>query len=151
MFSYILGTIWQILGGLARDLRKTSKSALFSRGLGAHLGAKMRQVGAKMAPSWPTWRQDVPKIANLEAKMANLAHFWEHLGDFFWILGAILPKPAKTKKMTTVQHFWRVYGGPGAALGGYLGPSWRYVGLCWAILAPSRGYLGASWHAMATR
>ena len=37
-------------------------------------------------------------MANLEAKMANLAHFWEHLGDLFWILGAILPKIAKTTK-----------------------------------------------------
>ena len=73
--------------------------------LGAHLGAKIGQVGAKMALSCPTWRQDVPKMANLEAKMANLAHFWEHLGDFFWILGAILPKTAKTTKTTTVEHF----------------------------------------------
>jgi len=100
-----LGTIWEILGGLARDLRKTSKSAPFRRPLGAHLGAKMRKVGAKMAPSWPTWRQDVPKIANLEAKMANLTHFREHFGDFFWILGAILLKMTKTEKTTTVHHF----------------------------------------------
>ena len=73
--------------------------------LGAHLGAKMRQDGAKMAPSWPTWRQDVPKMANLEAKMANLTHFREHFGDFFWILGAILLKMTKTEKTTTVHHF----------------------------------------------
>ena len=104
-FCYILGTIWETLGGLARDLRKTSKSAPFRRPLGGHLGAKMRQVGAKMAPGWPTWRQDVPKMANLEAKMANLAHLWEHLGDFFCILGAILLKMTKTKKTTTVHHF----------------------------------------------
>ena len=58
-----------------------------------------------MAPSCPTWRQDGAKMANLEAKMANLAHIWEHLDDFFWILGAILPKMAKTKKTTTVHHF----------------------------------------------
>ena len=73
--------------------------------LGAHPGAKIAQVGAKMALSCPTWRQDVPKMANLEPKMANLAHFWEHLGDFFCILGAILPEIAKTEKTTTVQHF----------------------------------------------
>ena len=65
----------------------------------------MGQVAAKIALSWPTWRQDVSKMANLEAKMANLAHFWEHLGDFFWILGAILPKIAKTEKTTRVLHF----------------------------------------------
>jgi len=44
-------------------------------------------------------------MANFEAKMANLAHFWEHLGDLFWILAAILPKMAKTRKTTTVEHF----------------------------------------------
>ena len=65
------------------------------------LGRILAPRRAKMAPR----RQDVPKMANLEAKMANLAHFWEHLGDLFWILGAILPKIAKTKKTTTLQHF----------------------------------------------
>ena len=69
--------------------------------IGAHLGAKM-------APSWP-WRQDVPKMANLGGKIANLAHFLEHLGDLCWILGAILPKMAKTKKTTTVHHFGRFF------------------------------------------
>ena len=47
----------------------------------------------------------MPKMANLEPKMANLAHFWEHLGDIFCILGAILPKMAKTEKTRTVEHF----------------------------------------------
>ena len=41
--------------------------------------------------------------------MANLAHFWEHLGDLFWILGAILPKMAKSQKTTTVHHFGRFF------------------------------------------
>ena len=77
----------------------------FCMPLGTHLGAKIAQVGAKMALSCPTWRQDEPKMANLEPKMANLAQFWEHLGNFFCILGAILPKMAKTEKTTIVQHF----------------------------------------------
>ena len=34
--------------------------------VGAHLGAKMGQLGAQMALGWPTWRQDVPEKANLE-------------------------------------------------------------------------------------
>ena len=81
----------------------------------AKLEQRSRQVGklgAKMCPTWPTWRlrwrtwrQDVPNMANLEAKMANLAHFWEPLDHFFWILGAILSKIAKIKKTTTVHHF----------------------------------------------
>ena len=65
----------------------------------------MGQVAAKIALSWPTWRQDVPKKADLEAKMATVAHLWEHLGNLFWILGAILPKIAKTTKTMIVQHF----------------------------------------------
>ena len=72
---------------------------------GALLGRILAPRWAKMALSWPTSRQDVPKMANLEAKMANLAHFWEHLGDLFWILGAILPKMAEIKKPTRVHHF----------------------------------------------
>ena len=91
--------------GFGARPRKISEKCVQKVPLGAHLGAKMGQVGAKMALSCPTWRQDVPKMANLEPKMANLAHFWEHLGDFFCILGAILPKIAKTEKTTTVEHF----------------------------------------------
>ena len=34
--------------------------------------AKMGQVGAKMALSWPTSRQDVAKMANMEPKMGIL-------------------------------------------------------------------------------
>ena len=70
---------------------------------GAHLG--LHFDGYWVA----SWRQDVPKMANLEAKMANLAHFWEHLGDLFWILCAILPKMAKTRKTMTVVHFLNIF------------------------------------------
>ena len=91
-------------------------------------------LGAKMAPSWPTWCQDVPKMANLEAKMANLAHFWEHLGDLFWILGAILPKMAKTKKMTTDHHFGRFFLILGAVLEAKLAHLGAMLGHVGAIL-----------------
>ena len=87
-----------------------------------------------MAPSWPTWRQDVPKMANLEAKMANLAHFWEHLDDFFWILGAILPKMAKTKKTTIVHHFGRFFPILGAVLEAKLAHLGAMLGHVGAIL-----------------
>ena len=62
------------------------------------LGRILAPRWAKMAPSWPTWRQDVPKMANLEAKMANLAHFWEHLGDLFLDLGRDLAKNGENQK-----------------------------------------------------
>ena len=76
-----------------------------------------------MGLSWPTWRQDVLQMANLEAKMANLAHIWEHLGAFFLDLGGDLVKNCENQKKRrqyiTFEGFW----GPGAALGGYLGSS----------------------------
>ena len=103
---------------------------------GAHLGFHVDGY-----PSWPTWRQDAPKIANLELKMANLAHFWEHFGDLFWILDAILSKMAKTKKTMTGHHFGRFFGVLGllleamlahlGAMLAYVGPSWRHFRATW--------------------
>ena len=90
--------------------------------IGAHLGAKM-------APSWPTWCQDVPKMANLEVKMANLAHFWEHFLD----LGRDLAKNGENQKNDDSSSLWEVFRDPGGGLGG-----WRYVGACWR-------HLGATW------
>ena len=111
-FGSFLGAFWKwpLRGSrghfhLVSNFISSLFPAPFCMPLGTHLGAKIAQVGAKMALSCPTWRQDVPKMANLELKMANLAHFWEHLGDFLCILGAILPKMAKTEKTTRVQHF----------------------------------------------
>ena len=111
-FGSFLGTFWKWpLRGSRGHFHVVSNfiSSLFltpfCMPLGTHLGAKIAQVGAKMALSCPTWRQDEPKMANLEPKMTNLAHFWEHLGNFCCTLGAILPKMAKTKKTTRVQHF----------------------------------------------
>ena len=97
-------------------------------------GASWRQVAAKMALSWPTWRQDVPKMPNLKPKMGNLARFREHLGDFFWILGAILPKTVKTTKTTTVQHFWRFLGVLGLLLEAMLAHLGAMLGHLGAIL-----------------
>ena len=57
---------------------------------------------AKMPLCWPTWRLDVPQMANLEPTIGNLKVFWEHLGDFFRILDAILPKLMETPKTTRV-------------------------------------------------
>ena len=100
----------------------------------------MGQDGAKLANLAP----DVPKMANLEAKMANLAHIWEHLGDLFLDLGRDLAKNCENHKNDDSTALLKVFWGPGAALGGYVGSSWRYVGLCWAIWAPS-------WSNLATR
>ena len=104
-FGHFLVSFWYPFWGSGAIGPNICEKVRKNLPLGAHLGAKIAQVGAKMALSCPTWRQDVPKMANLEAKMANLAHLWEHLGDFFCILGAILLKMTKTKKTTTVHHF----------------------------------------------
>ena len=92
------------------------------------LRAPSRHRAEPAAGNWP-------KMANLEAKMANFAHFWEHLGDLFWNLGAILPKMAKTKKRREYNTF--------EGFLGFWGCSWRLcwliLALCWAML----GHLGA--------
>ena len=67
---------------------KISEKAAKKVPLGAHLGAKIGQVGAKMALSCPTWRQDGPKTTILELKIANLRPFWETSCPIFAILGA---------------------------------------------------------------
>ena len=107
----------------------------------AHLGAKMRQVKAKMARSELTWSQDVPKMTKVEPRMGNLARFWEHLGDFFWILGAIFPELAKTTKTTRVQHFYRVLGILGVLLEAML----SHLGAMLGYVVPSGRHLGATW------
>ena len=65
---------------------------------GGLVGRIMAPGWAKMPLCWPTWRQDMPKMANLEPKIGNLGRFWKHLGDFFGILGAVRAKLSKTKK-----------------------------------------------------
>ena len=39
-----------------------------------------------------------------------------------------MPKLAKTRKTTTVHHFWKVVQGLGDALGGYVGAMLGHVG-----------------------
>jgi len=58
--------------------------------------------GAKLAISSPTWRRDVPKMANGEPKMGNLASFWAHLGDAFLVLGRDLCKTSENQKKRRV-------------------------------------------------
>ena len=105
--------------------------------VGAHLGAKMGQVGAKMAPCWPTWRQDVPKKANLERT-------WRAFGSILLTFFASWArsfqngrKPKKRRQFITFEGFF-----------GSWGCSWR---LCWLILALCWGMLAPSWSILAMR
>ena len=87
------------------------------------------------------------EMAHMELKMGILSALLRDLGDFFWILGAILPKLAKTRKTMTVHHFCKVFGDLGGlleamlahlgAMLSYVGPSWRQVWPSWPILPSS--------------
>ena len=56
-------------------------------------------------------------------------------------LGGDLAKTSENPKSDESSSLLLGFGGLGKALGGYVGSSWRYVGLCWAILAPSSAIL----------
>ena len=76
LFGSILGALWDFFGGLARYSQQASKSKPFWGPLGAHLAAKMGQVGGKMALRCPPWRQDGAKMANMRRKMAPRCPSW---------------------------------------------------------------------------
>ena len=123
------------------------------RPVGAHLGAKMGQVGAKMALSWPTSRQDVAKMAHMEPKMGILSALLGGSWRLFLDLGGDLAKTSENPKnensSSLLLGFRGSWGGLleamlahlGAMLG-YVGPSWRQVGPSWPILSSSCDLLG---------
>ena len=58
-----------------------------------------------MALCWPTWRQDVPKLANLEPT-------WRAFGSIlvtFLYLGRDLAKMGENQKTMRVHHFYRFF------------------------------------------
>ena len=109
--------------------------------MGAHLGAKMGQVGVKMALSWPTSRQDVAKMAHMEPKMGILSALLGGSWRLFLDLGGDLAKTSENPKNDESSSLLQGFGGSWGALGGYVGSSCRSVGLCWAIFAPSLAIL----------
>ena len=76
--------------------------------------------------------------------MANLAHFWEQLGDVFLDLRGDLVKNDEKQKNDDSTSLLKVFWGPGAALGGYVGLSWRHVGPSWRYVGSFWRYLGAT-------
>ena len=70
-------------------------------------------------------------MANLEAL---LGASWQPFLDLGRDLAKNLRKPKNDESTSLLKVFW----GPGAALGGYVGSLWRYVG-------PSGRHLGATW------
>ena len=108
--------------------------------IGSHLGAKMGQNGAKLANLAPRCAQD-GQLGSQDGQLgALLGASWRPVLD----LGRDLAKNGENQKNDDSRTLLKVFWGLGAALGGYVGSSWRYVGLCWAIWAPS-------WSNLATR
>ena len=122
--------------------------------IGAHLGAKMGQDGAKLANLVPRCAQD-GQLGGQDGQLgALLGASWR----LFLDLGRDLAKNGENQKNDDSSSLLKVFWGPGAAPGGYVGSSWRYVGLCWAILAPSWAILAAlglklrpSWQDVSTK
>ena len=102
--------------------------------IGAHLGAKMGQDGAKLANLAPRCAQD-GQLGGQDGQLgALLGASWRPFFD----LGRDLGKNGEIPKNDDSSSLLKVFWGPGAALGGYVGSSWRYVGACWR-------HLGATW------
>ena len=140
----------------ARTFEKGSKKCSFERQVWSSScsqdAPRRRQDSAKWPKLAPSGRQDGPKVPILELKLTDLAPFWESSRDLFTILGAILQKKkAKTKKNDDSRALFKVFWGPGVVLGGYVGSSWRYVGLRCAIWALSWSNLATRWRPRAPR
>ena len=94
--------------------------------IGAHLGAKMGQDGVKLANLAPRCAQD-GQLGSQDGQLnALLGASWRPVLD----LGRDPAKNCENQKNDDSTSLLKVFGGPGAALGGYVGLSWRYVGLC---------------------
>ena len=106
------------------------------RPVGAHLGAKMGQVRAKMALSWPTSRQDVAKMAHMEPKMGILRALLGGSWRLFLDLGGDLAKTSENPKNDDGSSLLQGFRG---SWGGSWRLCWLILALCWAML----GHLGA--------
>ena len=107
---------------------------------GANNGARMGQDAALLAKLAPRCAQD-GQLGSQDGQLgALLGASWRPVLD----LGRDLAKNGENQKNDESTALLKVFWCPGATLGGYVGSSWRYVGLCWAIWAPS-------WSNLATR
>ena len=94
---------------------------------GAHLGLHLD--GYWVA----SWRQDGPKwcqVGQLGAQDGQLDALLGASWRPFLDLGRDLAKNGENQKNDDSRAFLKVFRRPGAALGGYVGSSWRYVRLC---------------------
>ena len=102
--------------------------------IGAHLGAKMGQDGAKLANLVPRCAQD-GQLGGQDCQLGALfGASWRPLLD----LGRDLAKNGENQKNDDSSSLSKVFCGSGRPLGGDVGLSWRYDG-------PSGRHLGATW------
>lgn len=107
------------------------------RYVGAHLGAKMGQVRAKMAlscPSWPKWAQD----CHFRFQNDQLETILGGILPAFWDLGRERPDSKKHEKTKAFSRFLGVLGVLLEAMLAHLGAMLGYVG-------PAGRHLGATW------
>ena len=125
---------------MAQDAIWDASGALLGGPLGRILAPSCGQDGATLPNLAPRWAQD-GQLGGQDGQLgALLGASWQ----LFLDLGRDLAKNCETHKNDDSTALLKVFWGPGAALGGYVGSSWRYVGLCWAIWTPS-------WSNLATR
>ena len=91
-----------------------------------------------MALSCPSWRQDGPKMAILDLRMANLRPFWDVSCLLFGILGAKGQIAENLEKLMVFCRFLEVLGVLLEAMLAHLGAMLGYVG-------PAGRHLGATW------
>ena len=102
--------------------------------IGAHLGAKMGQDGAKLANLAPRCAQD-GQLGGQDCQLGALfGASWRPLLD----LGRDLAKNCENQKNDDSSSLLEVFSDPGGGLGGQVGSSGRYVGACWR-------HLGVTW------
>ena len=70
------------MGQGEKDMWQGEKDMWSGAPFGGLVGRIMAPGWAKMPLCWPTWRQDVPQMANLEPKIGNLGFFGSILVTF---------------------------------------------------------------------
>ena len=110
--------------------------------IGAHLGAKMGQDGAKLTNLAPICAQD-GQLGGQDGQLgALLGASWRPVLD----LGRDLAKNGENQKNDDSSSLLKVFEVLGAAPGGYVG-----LALCWAIWASSSSNLATRWRPRAPR
>ena len=117
---------------------------------------------AKISPNWakmaPSWSQDGAKIPQVGAKMAILRPSWGQDGhleaiwgaflSIFGGLGSDLQKNCRSVKSNNTTAFWPHFGVLGGLDGGSWGVFWAILARSWALLVDvgvKLGSLGRSW------